>query len=241
MKEKYILANWKQNGSTDLLAKMAEALHSFTYSSNIRVGIFPPAIYLGLTEKIFQKTSILFGIQNISAHPNGAYTGEIAASMCLDVHAQMALIGHSERRHIFADTNEICATKFKNAVHAGVTPVFCIGETLSEHEKGFTKKVLTEQLNSIKDFLTAHFLIAYEPVWAIGTGKAASKEEAQETHAFIRSLLPENYRHTPIVYGGSVNANNTASFLQMPDIDGVLVGGASLDPCTFKKIVAAAT
>ena len=239
---KIILGNWKQNGSTDLLRQMHEAISVINIPNAVQVGILPPAIFLTQAKTVFNETSIHIGAQNISATKDGAYTGEISARMCFDVGCDYTLVGHSERREYFHETNEIVAKKFEQAALMGLIPVLCIGETLQAYEAGETQSVLDAQLSTVLPYLDLprEFIIAYEPVWAIGTGKAATKEYAQDIHAYIRQQLPTKHQRTPILYGGSVKPDNCGSFLSMPDVNGVLVGGASLIPESFIQLIQAA-
>ncbi|MCD6047999.1 MAG: Triose-phosphate isomerase [Gammaproteobacteria bacterium] len=242
--QKYIFGNWKQNGDFALLHTMAEALRSQPDLKH-HVAIFPPFVYLPEAQRLLANSAIAIGAQDVSPYEKGAYTGEISASMLKEVGCQYVLIGHSERRHVFGDSDQIVVEKFQQTQQAGLTPVLCIGETLEEFEAGRTKEVIHRQLKFVmenQNLISATadtsrhanlFLIAYEPVWAIGTGKAATSAQAQAVHAYIRSLISR----VPILYGGSVKADNAAELLAMPDIDGLLIGGASLIPEQFLTIL----
>jgi triosephosphate isomerase len=193
-----------------------------------------------------EKTSLLIGAQNMHEAKEGAFTGEISSQMLKEAGAQFVLLGHSERRQIFKESNEIIHRKVRRAFEDQIQPVLCIGETLEQREKKQTVSVLFEQLEIALALCTekeiGHLIVAYEPVWAIGTGRTATPEIAQQVHAACREWFKkkwgkENAEIMPLLYGGSVKPENTQSLLEQPDIDGVLVGGASLDPSTFAKIV----
>jgi triosephosphate isomerase (TIM) len=187
---------------------------------------------------------MLVGIQNVHWEEKGAFTGETSATMARDAGARVALVGHSERRHLFGESDEITARKCVAAVEAGLIPFLCVGERLEDRERGETLAVVLRQLTTgisrIEPARVAEMFIAYEPVWAIGTGKNARPEDASEVHAAIRERLRETIGDAadavPVLYGGSVNASNVASLLSAPDVDGVLVGGASLDPHGWASI-----
>lgn len=216
--------------------------------SNIDIIVFPSFVHLQQTEALLADTSIKWGGQNLYLGKQGAFTGEVSGPMLADYGCQYVLIGHSERRMVFHEDLNLVLAKFKSALEFGLTPVLCIGETLAQREKNETEAVITEQLESVIRAVGIEVLsraiIAYEPVWAIGTGLTATPEQAQEVHAFIRQLLAKESKEIAnslqILYGGSVKADNAAGLFVMPDIDGGLVGGASLDAKSFLAICQAA-
>lgn len=242
---KYIVGgNWKSNGSVDFVrTQCTEVLNTMSFDqSKLDVVVAPVFIHIA-SAKAMLNESVSVAAQNVSAHKNGAFTGEVSADQVKDFGVSWAIIGHSERRSLFGETNEIVATKVTRAQEAGLNTILCIGEQLAEREAGTTNDVLKEQLDAVKLAVSdwSRVVIAYEPVWAIGTGKVATPEQAQETHAYVRSWLTDNISAdvavaTRIQYGGSANAGNAATLIAQPDIDGFLVGGASLKP-EFAKIV----
>lgn len=211
--KKWVVANWKMNGSADLLNQYQAV---FKQSENLIV--CPPAVYLS------KATNLVLGAQNIHHHPKGAYTGEISALMLNDIGIKYCIVGHSERRQYFGDTDELVRTKAELCIENSITPIICIGETLEQYKAGKTLEVLEKQLSACLP-RAENFWIAYEPIWAIGTGLTPTKAEILITHAFLREKLPP----TMLLYGGSVNENNATEILGIPNVDGVLVGGASLD------------
>lgn len=237
-----VAANWKMNGNLDLVAEMTKGLNAETFNS--QVVICPPAPYLAALNAAISNENIACGAQNLNENEKGAFTGEISALMLNDLAVQYVILGHSERRSIYGETSELVADKVAKALDNGLTPLLCIGESLEERESGNTNAVLIEQLAPViaKVGIEAFtkIVIAYEPVWAIGTGKTASPAMAQETHEAIRSYLAEQNadvaQTTPLLYGGSVNAGNAVELFSQADIDGGLIGGASLLVEDFKKI-----
>lgn len=241
-----VIANWKLNGGIALIGSFVAQFYSNEFKTD--VGVCPPFIYLRELKNLMPQAQLLIGSQNISEHTSGAFTGEISASMVKEAGASLCLVGHSERRQLFGETNETCKTKLNHAIEHGLLPVYCIGENLKEREAGDTNTVLAKQLEEALTGINCtgeHITIAYEPVWAIGTGKAASANDAQATHAFIREKLAEiggqAFADTVrVLYGGSVKKDNALAYMQNSDIDGLLVGGASLDAEHFKAICEAA-
>lgn len=211
----------------------------------IEVAVCPAFIYLPMAAELLKETTLAWGAQDVSAHESGAHTGEIAAGMLKDWGCRYVLVGHSERRTDHAENNECVAEKFRRAVEAGLQPVLCVGETLVQREQGKTLAVVEEQLNAVlqanSNVGLKEIVVAYEPVWAIGTGKTASAEQAQEVHAFIRQQLQTRAISSRILYGGSVNANNAKTLFAQKDIDGGLIGGASLEAESFVAICKAAS
>ena len=204
----------------------------------VEVAVCPPYPYLERVSELLAGTPIACGAQNMSEHAQGAYTGEVSAAMLREFGCRYAIVGHSERRQLYGESDTQVAAKFAAARSAGITPILCVGETLEEREAGRTEEVVARQLGAIlksKDFGNA--VLAYEPVWAIGTGRNATPDQAQAVHAFLRARLSADVR---ILYGGSVKAANAAAIFAMPDIDGGLIGGASLVAKEFLEIVRAA-
>ncbi len=244
MRRKLVAANWKMHGSRDanraLLAAVAASL-----PGSCDVVVFPPFPYLA--ELIAAHAGIGFGGQDVSAHAAGAYTGEVAASMLRDIGCGYVLVGHSERRQYHHEDDALICAKLERALEQGITPILCVGETLDQRRQGVTEAIITAQLHAPLQALgerIARIAIAYEPVWAIGTGHTASAAQAQAAHAFIRSQLAARdaklSRMIRVLYGGSVKAANASDLFAQPDIDGGLVGGASLVAEEFLAICAAA-
>ena len=247
MKSPIFAANWKMNhGPSDAKAFMRAFLTHYARRPDRTVMFFPPAVtFQTVKDALKDRTDILIGVQNIHWADKGAYTGETSAAIARDAGANLVLVGHSERRHVFGETNEEAGRKCRAALAAGLTPMLCVGEKLEQREKGETEAVVLRQLDAgladIEVAKAASMLIAYEPVWAIGTGKTATPEDASKVHARIRARLREKIgeRGTaiPILYGGSVNRDNARSLLAAADVDGLLVGGASLDAEGWAAIV----
>jgi len=245
MRQKIVMGNWKMNGSLEQTTTLLQALiQQLPKKTNTTCVVLPPTIYLSKTRDVLVGSSISWGAQNVYPCDAGAYTGEVSAPMLCDYDCRYVLVGHSERRHLFHEDEKFVAEKFHHVKDHGMIPVLCIGETLAEREQGLTESVLTRQLlavlNTGQDGLK-DCIVAYEPVWAIGTGKTAAPEQAQAMHVFIRELVAEfdqvDASKLPILYGGSVNEKNARSLFAMPDIDGGLVGGASLNAQQFVEIV----
>ncbi|MER2491346.1 triose-phosphate isomerase [Catenovulum sediminis] len=242
-----IIANWKLNGGIDLMCSSVASFIRKHYEAEIVV--CPPYIYIRDMLNFLQHSEIRIGSQNVSKFESGAYTGETSAQMLKEAGCKFCLIGHSERRAMFRENNASCQIKVERALAHNLTPVLCIGENQEERENQITKDVLTRQLTEGLegiDLTDKNICIAYEPVWAIGTGKAASPEIAQEVHQFIRHELAALYgeecaQGIRLLYGGSVNKTNAKQLLTQEDIDGLLVGGASLDPEHFLDICQQAT
>lgn len=281
-----IAGNWKMQGSLASIKALAEGIKAGVVDiDQVEWAVFPPAVYLALVESLLANTKVAWGGQNVSDQPEGAYTGEISASMLNDFHCKYVLVGHSERRHLYGEDNAIVAAKFVAAVEAGLTPILCVGETLAQREADETRAVVEAQVGVVLDLISQEKpasqdgliskdvvrggsegrtgvyksanedserisneagrfycqpIIAYEPVWAIGTGKSATPDQAQDVHAHIRQYcatrdeaLAKNLR---ILYGGSLKPENADALFAMPDIDGGLIGGASLKADSFLKI-----
>jgi len=210
----------------------------------VEVAVCPAYVHLLLASDRLQDTGLAWGAQDVSVHKAGAHTGDIDAGMLKDLGCRYVIVGHSERRIDHAETNNNVAEKFRRVIEAGLQPVLCIGETLAQREQGLTLDVVKEQLQAVlelnKDLALKEVVIAYEPLWAIGTGKTASATQAQEVHAFIRRILEARQLQSRIVYGGSVNAENAKELFAQKDIDGGLIGGASLQAESFIGICKAA-
>lgn len=250
MRQPLVAGNWKMNGSLSSTATLLDTLVEQTAALDTRVelAVLPPFVYLPETAGRLTGTPLNWGAQDVSEHSGGAYTGEVAAGMLVEFGCRYVLVGHSERRSLHAESDALVANKFMMAQRAGLQPILCIGETLEERDRGATLDVVSRQLDMVLDRsgITAleQAVIAYEPVWAIGTGRTATPEQAQEVHAHIRSILVGHDARIAscvrILYGGSVKASNAETLFAMSDIDGGLVGGASLDAAEFSAIAKAA-
>ena len=246
MKKKLIAGNWKMNGSSASNEALLQALLAGSANWQCQVAVCVPAPYLAQVQRLVAGSGIELGAQDVSAYAAGAYTGEVAASMLQDFGCRYVLCGHSERRAYHQESSELVAQKVLAALNAGLTPVVCVGETLAEREAGRTEEVVKRQLAAAIHTIghcISEIVVAYEPVWAIGTGKTASPEEAQQVHAVLRGQLraaTAQADRVQILYGGSMNAANAAQLLAQADIDGGLVGGASLKAADFLSIIAAA-
>ena len=240
-----VAANWKMNGSRALCDEFA---HNLTSPSNIDVAIFPSALHLHYLHQVLPHEVVQLGVQNVHFESHGAFTGEISAQMARETGATMTLVGHSERRTVFGETDGDVASKFSAALRVGLVPILCVGEQIAERRRGQEYDVVERQIASVIDCEAADGLIqaciAYEPVWAIGTGESATAEQAQDMHEFIRSRLRELKTEIAdsmrILYGGSVKPDNAQELSGCSDIDGFLVGGASLDIDSFNRICLAA-
>jgi triosephosphate isomerase len=250
MRDFLVAGNWKLNGSSAANAELAEGiLAGMPPSDSVKLLICPPYPYLGELAQMLAGTELSLGAQNVSEYESGAYTGEVSAGMLMDAGCEYAIVGHSERRAMMGESSDIVAAKFVAAISVGLKPILCVGETLEEREADQTQAIIDEQLNAVlesagvESFTTA--VIAYEPVWAIGTGRTASPEQAQDVHRHIRAVMSARDEGIAsaiqILYGGSVKGDNAAGLFSMPDIDGGLIGGASLQAADFLAIAAAAT
>jgi triosephosphate isomerase len=249
MRRKLVAGNWKMHGSlAENQTRLTQLVSALKHNETIDVAVFPTAPYLFQCKSLLAASPIKWGAQDVSQYASGAYTGEIATSMLEDFACQYALVGHSERRELFHESDDIVADKFCALLGGSVIPVLCVGETLAQRESGQTMAVIVNQINAvlskagIAGFSRA--VIAYEPVWAIGTGKTATPEQAQEVHKAIRAHMAQYDANVAqalqIVYGGSVKPNNADAIFAQPDVDGALVGGASLNSNDFVKICNAA-
>ncbi|MGH8138849.1 MAG: triose-phosphate isomerase [Steroidobacteraceae bacterium] len=249
MRRPIVVGNWKMHGSRAENARLIEEL-SGQYPADPAADcvVCPPLVYLQEVGRMLRETPIGLGAQDICADTHGAFTGEVSAAMLKDVGCEFAIVGHSERRHLFRESDQLVARKFAAAHSKMLVPILCVGEQLAEREAGRTAEIVSRQLDVVLELCTAKTLeraiVAYEPVWAIGTGRNASPEQAQEVHAFIRARIAARDARiaaaTRILYGGSVKASNAAELFAMPDIDGGLIGGASLKADEFLAILAAA-
>lgn len=250
MRRTFVAGNWKMNLARDEAVALARQIADRASSMpDVELAVCPPSVYLDAVGAILQGSSVGLGAQNMYFEPNGAFTGEISGSMLVDLRCAYVILGHSERRHILGETDEDVNRKVKVALQLGLTPIVCVGETLNEREAGRTKEVVAHQFTHSLAGLSAEqmqkIVIAYEPVWAIGTGKVATPAQAEEVHADLRSLLESSYNAAVadvvrIQYGGSVKPDNAAELLSQPNIDGALVGGAALKADSFLGIAAAA-
>lgn len=244
MRQTVIAANWKMNGSRQEVASLLSGFSDAIAAQQIQVLVFAPAVYLSQVEQALNASPISWGAQNIHPEPKGAYTGEISLPMIKEFGCRAVLVGHSERREMFGDSPKWVADKVAAALAANVTPMLCIGETLAEREAGQSEQVCRQQLDAVIDQVgikaMAQVTIAYEPVWAIGTGVTASPEQAQAMHSALRQYIAEQDAQVAqglqILYGGSMKAANAAELLAQPDIDGGLIGGASLQVHEFVSI-----
>jgi triosephosphate isomerase len=246
MKKKLIAGNWKMNGSLAANEALVKALLAGLPAQPCDVALCVPALYLAQLQAMVAGSRIELGAQDISMHESGAYTGEVSAAMLKEFGVRYAIVGHSERRQYHGETDQLVAAKAKTALASGVTPIVCVGETLAEREANRTEEVVKRQLAAVihaNGHCISEIVVAYEPVWAIGTGKTASPEQAQQVHGVLRAQLKAasaQAERIHILYGGSMNAANAAQLLAQPDIDGGLVGGASLKAPDFLSIIAAA-
>lgn len=248
MRRKIVAGNWKLHGTREFAVSLVTDIANGAPASGVELVILPPMPYLGELVDDFANTAVIFGAQDVSCNEKGAYTGEVSAAMLHEVGARYGLVGHSERRQYHHESSALVARKFAAALHAGLIPILCVGETLEQRENGQTEAVIASQLAPVLAAVGgqgfAGAVVAYEPVWAIGTGRTASKEQAQQVHAFIRGEVAKVDARIadslPILYGGSVKPDNAAELFAQPDVDGGLVGGASLVATDFLAIAQAA-
>ena len=244
MRKIIVAGNWKMNASKESVNSLIEGILSGMSGVSSEVIVCVPFPYLSQVESLISNSSLMLGAQNLNVNSKGAYTGEVSADMIRDFGAQHVIVGHSERRSLYGESSTVVAEKTKVAIDAGLIPLLCIGESLEERESRNTKDVVAEQLNAVINLIGIEafegVIIAYEPVWAIGTGLTASPEQAQAVHLFIRGLLADSSKSiaqkTPILYGGSMNAGNAAELISCSDIDGGLIGGAALKAEDFLQI-----
>ncbi|WP_237218955.1 triose-phosphate isomerase [Rhodoferax aquaticus] len=245
--KKLIVGNWKMNGDLASNAALLQTLMPKITSATCTVAVCVAAPYLASVQALLSGSAMQWGAQDVSQHEVGAYTGEVSAAMLRDFSARYVIVGHSERRQYHGETDVHVALKAQRALAAGITPIVCVGETLAERELGQTEEIVKRQLAAVihaNGHCISEIVVAYEPVWAIGTGKTASPEQAQHVHAVLRAQLRAASAHADkvhILYGGSMNAANAQQLLAQADIDGGLVGGASLKTADFLSIIAAAS
>ena len=243
---KLIAGNWKMNGTLEANDALVRALVAGAKDAACDIAICVPAPYLAQVQMLKSGSKLELGAQDVSPHAQGAYTGEVSAAMLREFGVRFCVVGHSERRQYHGETDALVADKAKVALAHGITPIVCVGETLAEREAGQTEEVVKRQMAAVihvNGHCISEIVVAYEPVWAIGTGKTASPEQAQQVHALLRKQLAAASSHAErvhILYGGSMNAANAASLLAQPDIDGGLIGGASLKAPDFLQIISAA-
>ena len=249
MRKKVIAGNWKMNNDIVQTTELINGLRSLLASSKAEVIVCPPYTSLATAQQLLVNSSIKLGAQDVSLYDSGAYTGEVSVSMLKSVGCSYVIVGHSERRQYHHETNEIINQKAKKVLSGGMLPIICVGETLEEREKNITDQVLTTQVKGVLAGLSSadveRSIVAYEPVWAIGTGKTATKEQAEEAHKVIRNVITQLYStavsdKVVIQYGGSVKGDNAKELLSQPNIDGALVGGACLKAESFASIITAA-
>lgn len=247
MRQPMVAGNWKMNGSSNSVKELMSGIKAGMGAVNAEVVVCPPFVYIPMVADSIADSGVKLGAQNMCDQDAGAFTGEVSGPMLKDMGCEYVIIGHSERRAMYGETDEVTAIKYGAVLKNGLKPIFCIGETLEERENGITEEVVGRQIDAIlkSDGVAslANAVLAYEPVWAIGTGKTATPEQAQEVHAFIRSKIAaqdatvaEGLR---ILYGGSMNPSNAAELRSQPDIDGGLIGGASLKAEDFLAICTA--
>ncbi|MDH3718715.1 MAG: triose-phosphate isomerase [Planctomycetota bacterium] len=250
MRTPFIAGNWKMNtdraSAVELATAIAEKAGQF---SGVDLAVCPPSVYLDAVAAALAGSAVALGAQNMYHEPSGAFTGELSAAMLLDIGCRYVILGHSERRHVLGETDQDVNRKLHAALAAGLTPIVCVGELLQQRQAGQTQEVIAQQFAGSLDGLSpqqaSQTVIAYEPVWAIGTGQVATPQQAEEVHVDLRKLLAERYNTAVaeavrIQYGGSVKPDNAAELLAQPNIDGALVGGASLEADSFLAIAAAA-
>jgi triosephosphate isomerase len=244
--KKLIAGNWKMNGNLAANDALVRAVVWGIKEATCGVAVCVPAPYLAQVQMLRAGSQLELGAQDVSQHEQGAYTGEVSAAMLKEFGVRYAIVGHSERRQYHGESDAVVAEKAKVALAAGITPIVCVGETLAEREAGKTEEVVKRQMAAVihtNGHCISEIVVAYEPVWAIGTGRTATPEQAQQVHALLRAQLKAATEHADrvhILYGGSMNAGNAASLLVQPDIDGGLIGGASLKAPDFLQIIAAA-
>ncbi len=250
MRTPFVAGNWKMFTTADRARELAAAVaRGVNGERGVTVAVCPPFPYLVVVAEAIRDSQVGLGAQDVYPEKEGAFTGEVSPAMLLDVGCRYVIVGHSERRHVLGESDAFINRKLKACLTAGLTAIFCVGETLAEREAGQTEAILnrqlTEGLAGVDPSLARGLVVAYEPVWAIGTGRNATPEQAQEAHAYVRGRIaellgPALAAGLRIQYGGSVKPDNAASLMAQPDVDGALVGGASLQAESFLAIVRAA-
>lgn len=247
MSGKLMVGNWKMNGSLAANASLLSDILSGMSDVSCRAAVCLPAPYLAQAQSLLAGSALAVGAQDVSAHESGAFTGEVSCEMLRDFSVRFAIVGHSERRQYHGETDTVVANKTQRALAAGITPIVCVGESLAEHEAGQTEEVVKRQLAAVihtNGHCISEIVVAYEPVWAIGTGLTATPEQVQSVHAVLRAQLHAATAHAErvsILYGGSMNAANVADLLAQPDVDGGLIGGASLKAPDFLSMLKTAS
>ena len=244
MRKTIVAGNWKMNASKDSVESLVTDILLGASDVSTEVIVCAPFPYLSQVEALIEGSNLMLGAQNLNVNASGAFTGEVSAEMIKDFGANHVIVGHSERRSLYGETSEIVAEKTKAAIDSGLTPILCLGESFDQRESGKTESVVSEQLNKVIKMVGIeafnNIIIAYEPVWAIGTGMTATPEQAQAVHKFIRDLLASSSQDiadkTAILYGGSMNAGNAVELISCADIDGGLIGGAALKAEDFLQI-----
>ncbi|HIF47002.1 triose-phosphate isomerase [Candidatus Thioglobus sp.] len=244
MRQVIVAGNWKMNASKETVNTLVMGILSGMSEVEAKVIVCAPSPYMSQVEALITHSQLNLGAQDLNVNASGAFTGEVSADMIKDFGAQYVVVGHSERRSMYGETDQVVADKVRVALENNLTPLFCIGETLEEREAGNMESVVTRQIQAVIDLSGIdsfkNIIIAYEPVWAIGTGVTATPQQAQDAHAFIRSMLAQNNadiaQSTPILYGGSMNPGNAVELISCEDIDGGLIGGASLKAEDFLQI-----
>jgi triosephosphate isomerase len=236
-----IVGNWKMHGTAETAANLASQLaEQWNANDSVEMIVFPPFVHIPAVANVVAKSAISIGAQNVSEYSAGAYTGETSAEMLVDQGCKYALVGHSERRAMLNESSETVAEKFIAAQNGGLIPILCVGESLQQRQDNQTEEVVSAQIAAVIDRAglqnVCRAVIAYEPVWAVGTGETATPNQAQQVHSVIRAQLGESGISTPLLYGGSVKAENAAELFAQPDINGGLVGGASLEANEFLNI-----
>ncbi len=245
MSRPLVVGNWKMFGDRQMVASLVGAVaEAATARADVAIAVCPPFPYLAQAAALLQGSAVRLGAQNLAVDAHGAFTGEVSGPMLSDVGCHYAIVGHSERRSLFDEDNALVARKFRAAEAAGLTPILCVGEQLAEREAGDTERVIAAQLDAVLALCGSQALagavIAYEPVWAIGTGKVATPDQAQAVHRFIRARVSHGGVTPTLLYGGSVKPDNAAGLFAQPDVDGGLIGGASLVADHFLSICDAA-
>jgi len=249
MRRRLVVGNWKMNGSSDRNRQLLEGIVAQASSVNgADIGVCVPFPYLEQARTLLADSLVEWGAQNVSNHAAGAFTGEVSVGMLAEFGCRYVIVGHSERRSLFGESDQLVAEKAATVLQGGLTPIVCVGESLEERDRDVTEAVVSKQLDAVIESIgisgLAQSVVAYEPVWAIGTGKVASPQQAQAVHAFLRNRVARQHagigEGLTILYGGSVKGANAAALFAMDDIDGGLIGGASLDLAEFMAICEAA-
>lgn len=247
MRSKLMIGNWKMNGSLAANASLLTDMLAGSVDVQCRSAVCVPSLYLAQMQSLLAGSSMALGAQDVSAHEDGAYTGEVSAAMLRDFAVRYCIVGHSERRQYHAESDVLVASKAQRALAVGITPIVCVGESLAEREAGQTEAVVKRQLAAVihaNGHCISEIVLAYEPLWAIGTGLTATPEQAQQVHAVLRAQLQAATAHADrvsILYGGSMNAENAAGLLAQPDVDGGLIGGAALKAPEFLSMLKTAS